>query len=110
MQRQKEIEIQPGKSMYSPFLFAHQFYDFFAWIHFYEKIKIPTAESCDVMWCHHYIHNKLAILWLYDYGMKVETPIWLEHKTDHFKITHAKNLWNFGRIKPNKVFIIFSKT
>ena len=37
MQHQEEIKIQRRKYLYSPFLFACWFYDFFAWIHFYEN-------------------------------------------------------------------------
>ena len=37
--------------MYSPFLYPRRFQNFLVWIHFFAKrIKIPRAESCDVMW------------------------------------------------------------
>ena len=31
---------------------------------FTKRIKILHAESCDVMWCHHCLHKKLAIPYL----------------------------------------------
>ena len=37
------------------------------WFVFMKRIKIPPAESCAVIWRHHCLHKKLAILYLYDY-------------------------------------------
>ena len=63
----RKLKFNGANSCIHPSYLTVCFTNFWNEFIFMKRIKLPRAESCDVMWRHHCLHKKLAkpcILWL----------------------------------------------